>query len=81
MVQNTKVSIMILMGFSQTPRILTTFLELIGRSNKAPLVNGLVTFFGKLECSFVTATMLFLYLHFSAAVKVPRPKRDKLRTL
>ena len=48
--------------------------ELIRRNNKASLVNMLVTFCGKLECSFLTATMLFLYLHFWTTAKVPRPK-------
>ena len=72
--ENSKCCIMILMGFSQTPRIFTTFFELIRRNNKASLVNMLVTFCGKLECRFLTATMLFLYLHFSTTAKVPRPK-------
>ena len=62
------------MGFSQTPRIFTTLFELIRRNNKASLANMLVTFCGKLECSFLTATMLLLYLHFSTTPKVPRPK-------
>ena len=62
------------MGFSQTPRIFTTFFELIRPNNKASLVNIFVTFCGKLECSFLTATILFLYLHFSTTAKVPRPK-------
>ena len=55
-------------------RILTTFLEPICRNNKASLVNMLVKFCGKLECSFLAAKMLFLYLHFSTTAKVPRPK-------
>ena len=42
------------MGFSQTPRILPTFAQLNRGSNKASLVNMLVIFCGKLECSFLT---------------------------
>ena len=38
----------IVMAFSQTPRIFTTFVKLIRGSNKASLVNMLVTFCGKL---------------------------------
>ena len=37
--ENSKCSIIILMGFSQIPRIFTTFFELICRNNKASLVN------------------------------------------
>ena len=73
--ENSKCSIIILMGFSQTPRIFKTFFELIRRNNKASLVNMLVTFSGKLECSFLTAPMLFLYLHSATTAKVPRPKK------
>ena len=40
-------------------------LTYVCRNNKASLVNMLVTFCGKLECSYLTATMLNLYLHFS----------------
>ena len=71
---NSKCSIIILMGFSHTPRIFATFFELIRHNDKAALVNMLVTFCVKLECSFLTATMLFLYLHFSTTAKVPWPK-------
>ena len=73
--ENSKCSIIILMGFSQTPRIFKTFFELIRRNNKASLVNMLVTFSGKLECSFLTAPMLFLYLHYATIAKVPRSKK------
>ena len=52
--------------------------ELICCNNKASLVNMLVTFCSKLECSFLTTT-LFLYLHFSTTAKVPPPKM--LRTM
>ena len=62
------------MGFPQTPKVFTTFFELIRRNNKASLINMLVTYCGKLECSFLTASMLFLHLHFSTTAKVPRPK-------
>ena len=72
--ENSNCSIVILMGFSQTPRIFTTFFKLIHRNNKASLVNILVTFCGKLECTFLTATMLFLYLHFSITAKVAELK-------
>ena len=72
--ENSKCSIIILMGFSQTPRIFTTVFQLIRPNNKASLVNIFAIFCGKLECSFLTATMLFLYLHFSTTAKVPRPK-------
>ena len=58
------------MGFSQTSRIFT-FLELICLNYKACLVNMLVTSCGKLECSFLTATISFLYLRFSTTAKVP----------
>ena len=37
--ESSKSSIIILMGFSQTPRIFTTFFELVRRNNKASLVN------------------------------------------
>ena len=76
--ENSKYSIIILMGFSQPPRIFT-FFELIRRNNKASLVNMLVTFCSKLECSFLEATMFFLYLHFSTTAKVPRPKTWQIR--
>ena len=69
----SKCSIIILMGFSQPPRMFT-FFELIHRNNKASLVNMLVTFSGKLERSFLAATMSSLDLHFSTTTKVPRPK-------
>ena len=49
-------------------------LTYVCRNNKASLVNMLVTFCGKLECSFLTATTLFLYFHFSTTVTVPRPE-------
>ena len=51
--ENSKCSIIILMGFSQTPRISTTFFELLRRNNKASLINMLVTFSAKSECSFL----------------------------
>ena len=72
--ENSKCSIIILMGFSQTPKIFTTLFELIRRNSKAPLVDMLITFYCKLECSFLTATVLFLYLHFSTTAKVRWPK-------
>ena len=72
--ESSKCSIIILMRFSQTPRMFTTFFEFIRHNNKASLVKMLVIFCGKLECSFLTATMLILYLHFSTTAKVPRPK-------
>ena len=74
----SKCSIIILMGFSQTPRMFT-FFELIRRNNKASLVNMLVTFSGKLEHSFLAATMSSLYLHFSTTTKVPRPKTWQIK--
>ena len=43
-------------------------------NNKAFLVNMLGIFCGKLACSFLTETILFLYLQFSTTSKVPRPK-------
>ena len=43
-------------------------------NNKASLVNMLVILCGKLECSFLTAAMLLLYLHFSTTAKVPLPE-------
>ena len=43
-------------------------------SRRTSLVNMLVAFCGKLEYSFLTAAMLFVYLHFSTTTKVPRPK-------
>ena len=46
------------------------------RRSKASLVNMFVTFCGKLECSFLTATMLVLYLHFLKTAKVPRSKTN-----
>ena len=54
------------MGFSQTPRIFTTFFELIHRNNKASLVNMLVTFCGKVECSFLTGNnVVFVFTFFN----------------
>ena len=44
-------------------------LTYVCRNNKASLVNMLVTFCGKLECSYLTATMLNLYLRLSATPK------------
>ena len=44
-------------------------LTCVCRNNKASLVNMLVTFCGKLECSYLTATMLNLYLRFSTTPK------------
>ena len=38
-------------------------------NNKASLVNMLVTFCGKSECSYLTATMLNLYLRFLTTPK------------
>ena len=61
------------MGFLETPKILS-FHELICCTYKASLVNGLLTFCDKLECSFLKATLLFFYSHFSTTVKVPLPK-------
>ena len=49
-------------------------LTYVGRNNKASLVNMLVILCGKLECSFLKATMLLLYLHFSTTAKVPHPE-------
>ena len=56
-----------------------TFFELIHRNNKASLVNMLVTFSGKLERSFLAATMSSLDLHFSTTTKVPRPKTWQIK--
>ena len=61
---------MTLMEFPQTPKTFTTFIELIFRNNKT----SLVIFCSKLGCSFLTATMSFLYLHFSTTANVSRPK-------
>ena len=44
-------------------------LTCVCRNNKASLVNMLVTFCGKLECSYLTVTMLNLYLRFSTTPK------------
>ena len=40
-------------------------LTCVCRNNQASLVNMLVTFCSKLECSYLTATMLNLYFRFS----------------
>ena len=44
-------------------------LTYVCRNNKASLVNMLVTFCGKSECSYLTATMLNLYLRFLTTPK------------
>ena len=73
--ENSKCSMMILMGVSQTAWIFTTFPELIFGNNKASLVNKLVTFCCKLEYSFFKETISLLYLHFPTTAKVLLPKK------
>ena len=58
--ENSKWPIVIPMRASQATKFFT-FLKIIYCNNKASLVNMLVTFCGKLVCSFLTVTMSFLY--------------------
>ena len=58
--ENSKCPIMMPMRVSQATKLFV-FLKIIWCDNEASLVYVLVTFYGKLVCSFLTVAMSFLY--------------------